>query len=170
MQGQPDGRVLQVYVFGNPDNRRSIRVSQENFVVIFNKYGSFEEFKQEALERTVAFAREFSIQTRLLRNTIVRINGLELFAEGRALRWSLRRRVKCSRPERRKKKPERAAPATKTSPGENYSMNLRRTAPAKPRIPVPSNTKLPGSGTLEVEKVAMNPVSMLPQHCVTEVP
>lgn len=62
MLAQPDGRVLQAYVFGNPDTRRSIKVSQENFVVIFNEYSSFEDFKEEALKRITAFTGEFTIQ------------------------------------------------------------------------------------------------------------
>lgn len=62
MQAQPDARLLQAYVFANPETRRSIKVSQENFVVIFNDYGSFEDFKQEALDRVSAFTGEFAIQ------------------------------------------------------------------------------------------------------------
>jgi uncharacterized protein (TIGR04255 family) len=62
VQVQPDGRPLQAYVFANPERHRSVKVSQENFVVIFNEYTSFEDFKQEALERVTAFTREFTIQ------------------------------------------------------------------------------------------------------------
>jgi uncharacterized protein (TIGR04255 family) len=62
MLAQPDSRVLQAYVFANPETRRSIKVSQENFVVIFNQCSSFEDFKHEALARTTAFAKEFSVQ------------------------------------------------------------------------------------------------------------
>jgi len=61
MQAQPDGRLLQAYVFADPEKRRSVKVSQENFVVVFNEYGNFEQFKKEALERTEAFAKEFPI-------------------------------------------------------------------------------------------------------------
>jgi uncharacterized protein (TIGR04255 family) len=63
VQPQADGRLLQPYVFANHEKGRSIKVSQENFVIVFNQYGSFEEFKEEALQRAQAFAREFSIQT-----------------------------------------------------------------------------------------------------------
>lgn len=62
MQAQSDGRLLQTYVFASPEKRRSVKVSQENFVILFNEYRSFEEFKQEVLERTQAFAKEFNIQ------------------------------------------------------------------------------------------------------------
>jgi uncharacterized protein (TIGR04255 family) len=62
MQEQPDGRVLQAYVFADPVRPRSVKVSQENFIVLFNEYGSFGEFKREALERTSAFTAEFAIQ------------------------------------------------------------------------------------------------------------
>lgn len=77
MLGQPDGRVVQAYVFGNPEKRRSIKVSQENFVIIFNEYGSFEEFKKEALDRTVAFAGEFAIQN-FQRTGLRYVNHIEL--------------------------------------------------------------------------------------------
>ena len=77
MQGQPDGRVLQAYVFADPEKRRSVKVSQENFAVIFNEYGSFEQFKQEALERTVSFTKEFTIQN-LQRTGLRYVNHIEL--------------------------------------------------------------------------------------------
>jgi hypothetical protein len=34
---QPNGPVVQAYVFANPEEGRAIIVSQENFVVVFNK-------------------------------------------------------------------------------------------------------------------------------------
>lgn len=80
MQGQADGRVLQTYVFANPETRRSIKVSQENFVVVFNEYGNFEEFKEEALTRVDSFAREFNVEM-FQRVGLRYVNHIELDAE-----------------------------------------------------------------------------------------
>jgi len=77
MQAQSDGRVLQAYVFADPEKRRAVKVSQENFVIVFNEYGSFEEFKKEALERTAAFAKEFTIQN-FQRTGLRYVNHIEL--------------------------------------------------------------------------------------------
>jgi uncharacterized protein (TIGR04255 family) len=77
MQPQPDGRVLQAYVFANPEKRRSVKVSQENFVIVFNEYSSFEEFKEEALARARAFAAEFTIQN-FQRTGLRYVNHIEL--------------------------------------------------------------------------------------------
>ena len=57
------GRQVQAYVFGNSGTGSSIKVSQESFAVVFHQYDSFEEFKDEALRRTDAFADKFGIQT-----------------------------------------------------------------------------------------------------------
>jgi uncharacterized protein (TIGR04255 family) len=63
VQLQPDARALQSYVFANPEEKRTVKVSQENFAVVFNNYGSFEEFKDEALRRAEYFAGQFDIKT-----------------------------------------------------------------------------------------------------------
>jgi uncharacterized protein (TIGR04255 family) len=84
VQPQADGRLLQAYVFANPEEGRSIKVSQENFVAVFNQYGSFEEFKEEALLRTETFTREFSIQT-FQRVGLRYVNHIEL-APGQGVR------------------------------------------------------------------------------------
>jgi uncharacterized protein (TIGR04255 family) len=80
VQAQTDARLLQCYVFANPEEGRSIKVSQENFVVIFNNYGSFEEFKEEALRRAEDFAGLFSIQT-FQRVGLRYVNHIELTAD-----------------------------------------------------------------------------------------
>lgn len=80
MQAQPDGRLLQAWVFGNLAERRTIKVSQENFVVIFNKYGSFEQFKEEALVRANAFTSLFQIEN-FLRVGLRYVNHIELGPE-----------------------------------------------------------------------------------------
>jgi uncharacterized protein (TIGR04255 family) len=60
----PSGnRVLQAYVFSDPANRRLIKVSQENIVIIFNSYTTFEDFKAEALTRILGFSRQFEVST-----------------------------------------------------------------------------------------------------------
>jgi|SRR5712692_1583235 len=56
-------RLLQAYVFANPPLQRLIKVSQENFVVIFNRYTTFEDFKAEALTRISDFSHEFDVGT-----------------------------------------------------------------------------------------------------------
>lgn len=78
---QPDGRVLQVYVFSNPTARRLAKVSQENFVVIFNHYTSFEDFKGEALARVEDFASQFEVRT-YHRVGLRYVNHIELPAQG----------------------------------------------------------------------------------------
>jgi uncharacterized protein (TIGR04255 family) len=77
---QPDGRILQIYVFSNPSNRRLIKVSQENFVVVFNSYGSFEEFKNEALTRVQEFSDLFEVKT-YSRAGLRYVNHIELPAK-----------------------------------------------------------------------------------------
>ena len=62
-QPQDAGGPLPTYVFANAQAGRSIKVSQESFTVVFREYGSFEEFKDEALRRTDAFSDKFGIQT-----------------------------------------------------------------------------------------------------------
>jgi len=79
VQPQADGRLLQLQVFANPESGRSIKASQENFVVVFNRYGSFEEFKDEAFLRCEVFAREFSIQS-FQRVGLRYVNHIELGA------------------------------------------------------------------------------------------
>jgi len=60
---QPDGRLVRAYVFSNPSSRRLIKASQENFVVVFNSYSTFEEFKAEAVTRTAEFSHQFEVTT-----------------------------------------------------------------------------------------------------------
>ena len=77
---QPDGRILQVYVFSNPSARRIIKVSQENFIVIFNTYGSFEDFKKESLARVQDFSSQFEVKT-YHRAGLRYVNHIELPAQ-----------------------------------------------------------------------------------------
>jgi uncharacterized protein (TIGR04255 family) len=80
MQPQGDGRLLQAYVFANPDEQRNIKVTQENFLIVFNQYRSFEEFKAEAVRRVKEFADEFNVQS-FLRVGLRYVNHIELTAE-----------------------------------------------------------------------------------------
>jgi uncharacterized protein (TIGR04255 family) len=56
-------RLVQTYVFANAAQQRLIKVSQENFVAIYNKYTTFEDFKAEALMRISDFSRQFDVGT-----------------------------------------------------------------------------------------------------------
>jgi uncharacterized protein (TIGR04255 family) len=80
VQVQPDARALQSYAFANPEERRTVKVTQENFLVVFNNYGNFEEFKEEALSRVKDFAGQFAIQT-FQRVGLRYVNHIELAAE-----------------------------------------------------------------------------------------
>jgi len=56
-------RFVPTYVFASPSDQRLIKVSQESFVVIYNKYTTFENFKAEALTRISDFSRQFDVNT-----------------------------------------------------------------------------------------------------------
>jgi len=60
---QIDARLLQTFVFAKASAKRTIRISQENFVFITNVYRNFEEFKSEALARTSKFVQTFDISS-----------------------------------------------------------------------------------------------------------
>lgn len=60
---QAEGRFLSTYVFSDPSTLRLIKVSQENFVVVFNKYITFEDFKAEVVRQVTKFAEDFEIRT-----------------------------------------------------------------------------------------------------------
>lgn len=57
----PGLRPVRTYVFANPADQRMIKISQENCVVIFNRYTTFEDFKAEAVARISDFSRQFDI-------------------------------------------------------------------------------------------------------------
>lgn len=61
-QLQPEGRSIHFYTFTDSAGQRTIKLSQENFIVISNKYANFESFKAEALEHIKAFAELFEIK------------------------------------------------------------------------------------------------------------
>lgn len=77
VQAQDRGGLLQAYLFANPEEGRSIEVSQQSFAVTFNRYGSFEEFKDEALRRTELFADKFGVQS-FLRSGLRYVNQIDL--------------------------------------------------------------------------------------------
>lgn len=60
---QADGRLLGTYVFASRSDQRLIKVSQENFLVVFNTYTTFEDFKAEVTKRVQDFAKEFEVRT-----------------------------------------------------------------------------------------------------------
>jgi uncharacterized protein (TIGR04255 family) len=77
---QSDGRIIPTYVFANPLSRGIIKVSQENFLVAFNAYKSFEDFKAEVVMRVSDFSREFEVKT-FQRVGLRYVNHIELSAE-----------------------------------------------------------------------------------------
>jgi uncharacterized protein (TIGR04255 family) len=77
---QADGRILHSYVFGDPTGQRVVKLSQENFVLIVNKYVSFEQFKKETLVRITEFCKEFDITT-FQRVGLRYVNHIELPAK-----------------------------------------------------------------------------------------
>ncbi len=60
---QVEGRQLHTYVFSNASMRRLIKVSQENFVLVFNRYTTFEDFKAEVVSQLSKFTEEFAIHS-----------------------------------------------------------------------------------------------------------
>ena len=60
---QAEGRFLHTYIFSNPSTQRLIKVSQENLVMVFNKYTTFEDFKAEVVVQLAKFSQEFEIGT-----------------------------------------------------------------------------------------------------------
>jgi uncharacterized protein (TIGR04255 family) len=80
MQPKDGGGLLQAYVFANSEKGRSIKVSQESFMVLFNQYGSFEEFKDESLRQVDAFTDKFGIET-FRRAGLRYVNHIELAPE-----------------------------------------------------------------------------------------
>ena len=80
MQPKDGGGLLQAYVFANAEKGRSIKVTQESFIVLFNQYGSFEEFKDESLRQVDAFTDKFGIET-FRRAGLRYVNHIELSPE-----------------------------------------------------------------------------------------
>ncbi len=74
---QPSGAALSINVFQNPANERVIKVSQQNFVIAFTRYTRFEDFKDEALQKTKQFCATFGI-TALLRVGLRYVNNIVL--------------------------------------------------------------------------------------------
>lgn len=52
---------LSVSVFQNPASGRLLKVSQENFAVVFTRYSRFEDFKDEVLDKVNRFCNKFEI-------------------------------------------------------------------------------------------------------------
>ncbi len=76
-QLQPEGKSLHFYTFTDSEGANTIKVSQENFVVIANKYRNFESFKAEALKNIKDFAKLFDIKN-FQRVGLRYINHIEL--------------------------------------------------------------------------------------------
>ena len=57
----PEMGTIQSYVFASGQEQRTIKVSQETFVVIFNRYTTFEDFKTEAVARILDFSIQFEV-------------------------------------------------------------------------------------------------------------
>lgn len=76
-----EGSLARLHSFRSADDTRSIRVSEDRFTVLFTRYKDFEVFKSEALVRTEAFCRHFSI-THCLRVGLRYVNHIEVPREG----------------------------------------------------------------------------------------
>lgn len=74
---QTDGRLLHTYVFANRSEQKLIKVSQENFVVVFNAYTTFEDFKAEVAARIQDFSKQFEVNT-FQRMGLRYVNHLEI--------------------------------------------------------------------------------------------
>ncbi len=73
-------RLTPAHVFSNPAELRSIKISQENFVVSVLRYTTYEEFKELALSRAGEFCKTFSIE-RFVRVGLRYINHIEVGAQ-----------------------------------------------------------------------------------------
>lgn len=60
---RPNGTTFEVNVFQNPISGRVIKISQQNFAIVFTKYSRFEDFKEEVSEKVSQFWQTFSIDT-----------------------------------------------------------------------------------------------------------
>jgi uncharacterized protein (TIGR04255 family) len=58
-----NGTTLEINVFNNAAAGRLLKVSQQNFAIVFTKYASFEIFKAEVSEKVVRFCQTFGIET-----------------------------------------------------------------------------------------------------------
>jgi uncharacterized protein (TIGR04255 family) len=72
---QPSGGMIPVNIFQNHSVGRTIKVSQENFVLAFTRYTRFEDFKEEALKRIRQFCETFDV-TSLLRIGLRYVNHI----------------------------------------------------------------------------------------------
>lgn len=71
----PSGGMVPVNVFQNHSVGRTIKVSQENFVLAFTRYTCFEDFKEEALKRIRKFCDIFEVRS-LLRIGLRYVNNI----------------------------------------------------------------------------------------------
>jgi len=74
---QPNGAMLNIHVFQNSHAARVIKVSHENFVIAFNKYSRFEDFKDEVIQKVSSFCTTFQI-TSLTRIGLRYVNDIVL--------------------------------------------------------------------------------------------
>ena len=77
---QAGGRTIDTYTFANPSLQRLVKVSQENFIVVFNRYTTFEDFKAEVIAQTLDFSKEFDVGT-YTRVGLRYVNHIELPTE-----------------------------------------------------------------------------------------
>ena len=76
----PGTPTVITYQFSNPKLEKSVKIWEERFAVIYSKYDSFESFKAECLERSVAFFYMFRIE-RLMRVGLRYVNNISIPSE-----------------------------------------------------------------------------------------
>lgn len=76
-----DGSPAQIHSFRSDDGDRSVRVSEDRFIIVFTKYEKFEVFKAEALKRTGEFCELFGIG-QFQRVGLRYVNHIEVPKEG----------------------------------------------------------------------------------------
>ena len=78
-----EGSPAKIHTFWSSDGTRSVRVSEDRFIIVFTKYETFEIFQTEALARTEAFCDIFSI-TQFQRVGLRFVNNVEVPRENNA--------------------------------------------------------------------------------------
>jgi len=59
----PSAAPINVSVFQSPATGRTVKVSQQNFVLAFTRYTCFEDFKAEVLAKTRVFCETFEVKS-----------------------------------------------------------------------------------------------------------
>jgi uncharacterized protein (TIGR04255 family) len=77
----PNAPTAVNYVFSNPTLGRIVKLWEDRFAIIFTRYGTFERFKAEVIERAQRFCEMFRIE-RLTRIGLRYINNIPIPGNG----------------------------------------------------------------------------------------